>query len=457
MRNEAVACVCALVLIAGCNQSTTLPDDAASGMDGGAGTDTGVRVDGGGDVGSAGDTGGAIDVGTDASAAPDAGDVDASLPFGCDPTTGVDCDADYVGRCTPACAATECCSPQHGTFTCVARNADGTCPLPDIFVDETRIEGQYAVEYAYFAADDCAIAEGCVDAPGLRRLLRWDTWTPNQGEADMFLGRTPARGVSSGPYVWSACHMHHHFETYADYQLLRGDGSEAAHGHKQAFCLLDYHHYPCGGAGEPTCRYPDPAAVYTCGNQGIERDWQDVYERNLDCQWIDVTDVAPGDYTLHIALNTHHLIPESDYANNDAFVSVTIPVPPPDNDVTMACAMPTSGPDRDCGLTRSSDPGVGTCTPGASVTVGCSAACGLGSCSGDTVLRVCDTSHDPTCTARQALATNDDSGCPTTSGRCRRGDCCSQVTFTCPASGTYAAFWGAYDSGGTATCTLAAM
>jgi len=134
-------------------------------------------------------------------------------------------------------------------------------------------------------------------------------------------------------------------------------------------------------------------------------------------------------------------------------VHIADPVP---TDITMACAARTSGADRECGWTRASDPGIGTCTPGANVTLGCSAGCGLGMCTGDTVLRVCDSSHDPTCNAMVEIAQNDDSGCPGT-GRCgASGDCCSQVMFTCPASGTYSAFWGPYTTGTAATCTLAA-
>jgi hypothetical protein len=450
MRTSLLSSSLVLVLaLSGC-PSAPAPTDSATGMDAGSTPDTGGSP--------------VIDSGHDAASPmrPDT-NVDGGVAPGCDPTLGIECDGDWDGRCTPACTTDQCCSPQHGAFACVARNADGSCPLGDLFIDQRWIDGTrgtYEVSYRTFAADACEIMEGCVDAPGTRRLLRWDTYTPNQGMADMFLGITPARGVSSGPFEWSACHGHHHFTSYAHYDLVAGDGSVAATGHKQAFCLEDYYVYPCGGTGEPRCVGEPPTAVYNCGNQGIQMGWQDSYwgtgSNPLPCQWIDITDVPAGDYTLNIDINTEHILAESDYSNNHLEISVTIPAPPPDNDVTMACSTRTSGADRDCGLTRSSDPGVGTCTPGASVTLGCSTGCGLGSCTGDTVLRVCDGSHDPTCTAREAIAQNDDSGCPGT-GRCgSSGDCCSQVTFTCPASGTYAAFWGAYTSGDTATCTLAA-
>lgn len=388
----------------------------------------------------------------------DAGPSDAGSPVdggmvvseGCNPDIGIECDGDWEGRCTPACAAGECCAPQSGTFQCAPRNAAGECPAADLFVDATRITDQYTIEYQYFPEDDCALVEHCVGGPGIRRLLRFDTWTPNQGDADMYLGRTPATGTSSELFEWSTCpsHNHHHFNSYAAYELLDGAGTVAAEGHKQAFCLLDYYHYPCEGG-----RCDGTGAVYGCGFQGIQRGWQDVYGDHLDCQWVDVTDVPAGDYELHIQINTQHILLESNYDNNEITVPVTISAPPPDVDITLPCAAGTTGAGRDCGYTRSTATGIGTCTAGTSVTLGCSNECGIGTCSGDTVLRVCDASHDPTCTTRWALATNDDSGCGT--GTCSGRDCCSRLTFECPPSGSYVVFTGAFNVDEAATCGVA--
>ena len=62
-------------------------------------------------------------------------------------------------------------------------------------------------------------------------------------------------------------------------------------GAKQAFCLLDVQQYVPGS----------PPARYNCGFQGITAGWADIYTSGLDCQWIDVTGVAEGDYTLELA------------------------------------------------------------------------------------------------------------------------------------------------------------
>ncbi len=77
-----------------------------------------------------------------------------------------------------------------------------------------------------------------------------------------------------------------------------------------------------------------------------------------------------------------------------------------------------------------------SCSPGMDITVACGVD-GLGSCSGDPILTICDGSMatDPlTCTDSSApgyIDRNDDAG----SGADRL---CSSVTVTCPASGSIA-------------------
>ena len=42
---------------------------------------------------------------------------------------------------------------------------------------------------------------------------------------------------------------------------------------------------------------------YGCGNMGISSGCGDIYDASLDCQWIDVTNVPAGDYTLVVRVN----------------------------------------------------------------------------------------------------------------------------------------------------------
>ncbi len=192
-------------------------------------------------------------------------------------------------------------------------------PCPDLTIDGARLQSSAFVSERDFSASDCAIFEGCVVAPGHRKLLRFDTATPNIGTADLVLGPP---STANACFEYSSCHNHYHFTNYAKYVLYAADGTTVvATGHKQAFCLEDMN--AVAGVDAPV-----PSTFFNCSNQGLHRGYQDVYGSYLDCQWVDVTDVPPGSYTLSVTVNFAHVISELDYANNEVRVPVTIAGPP---------------------------------------------------------------------------------------------------------------------------------
>lgn len=105
---------------------------------------------------------------------------------------------------------------------------------------------------------------------------------------------------------------------FFSYELLNPDGSLAAPGKKQAWCSEDSAPFP-----ESTAPSRGPAR-YSCDYQGISVGWMDIYESSIDCQWIDVTDVVPGVYTLRVAVNEDRSIEETNYDNNVKEMDVTI-------------------------------------------------------------------------------------------------------------------------------------
>lgn len=63
---------------------------------------------------------------------------------------------------------------------------------------------------------------------------------------------------------------------------------------------------------------------FDCVHQGIGEGWSDLYHKWLDCQWIDVTDVPNGDYTLSLTVNENRVFREVSYENNNAMLPVTV-------------------------------------------------------------------------------------------------------------------------------------
>jgi len=139
------------------------------------------------------------------------------------------------------------------------------------------------------SADECYINEGCLQGFGNREIVRFSTHIKNIGTEDYFIGQP---GVELDQFEWDVCHNHWHYEGYAEYVLYDGDGIEMPQiGFKNGFCVLDLE---CSDGG---------TAKYTCGNMGISAQCGDIYSSGLSCQWVDITDVPAGSYTLMCRTN----------------------------------------------------------------------------------------------------------------------------------------------------------
>lgn len=190
--------------------------------------------------------------------------------------------------------------------------------LPDLLVDGAAAASSLEITHQIFAAEACEVADGCIGAPGDRRLLRFDGVVENLGTADLVLG-----DPTNSPYfVYSECHRHYHLKGLLTSELVDpATGEVVAVGQtgrvvslKEGFCVKDVDQV----AGD----FP---GKYDCSNQGLTPGWSDVYTRDLSCQWLDVTGVPGGSYALRLTVNAAHELPESSYGNNSALIPVSLP------------------------------------------------------------------------------------------------------------------------------------
>jgi len=198
-------------------------------------------------------------------------------------------------------------------------------PLPDLEPDRATLESSVALDLLAFQPGHCVLlpADLCVGGPGSRKLLRFSVLARNNGPGDLIVG-APAQ--SPDMFEFSECHGHFHFESFARYELRASDGTLVATGHKQSFCVEDTERIaddaPLERKYSCTLGSPTPDAI-----QGVQAGWGDLYPSTLDCQWVDVTDVPPGDYQLHVFLNDAAVLPETTYLNNETSIPVSIPGP----------------------------------------------------------------------------------------------------------------------------------
>ena len=181
---------------------------------------------------------------------------------------------------------------------CIYPN-DPDCPAgPDLIVIPEQAKATMFIDYedlSYWDEFECFIEEGCVSGYGTRELLKFDTKIANIGDQDYFIGNIPLKEDLVYPWEWSPCHNHAHFGGFMEYVMFDEQGMEIPFGAKQGFCLLD-----------SECDLG--IKKYSCGYQGISAGCSDTYpvsqgQSEWECQWLDVTSLTPGIYTLVLRAN----------------------------------------------------------------------------------------------------------------------------------------------------------
>ncbi|XP_063811373.1 protein-lysine 6-oxidase-like [Pseudophryne corroboree] len=183
--------------------------------------------------------------------------------------------------------------------------------LPDLVPDALFIQSATYIQRVPLYSLLCAAEENClarsayspdVSDVSFRVLLRFPQRVKNRGTAD-FLPVKPRQ-----TWEWHSCHQHYHsMDSFSHYDLLDAvSHRKVAEGHKASFCLED-----------TTCD-PGVRRRYACTahTQGLSPGCYDTYHANIDCQWIDITDVPPGKYILKVSVNPNFQVMESDFTNN---------------------------------------------------------------------------------------------------------------------------------------------
>ncbi|XP_028298216.1 lysyl oxidase homolog 1 [Gouania willdenowi] len=183
--------------------------------------------------------------------------------------------------------------------------------LPDLVPDPNYVQASTYIQRAHMYSLRCAAEEKCLSSSAytsettdyeVRVLLRFPQRVKNKGTAD-FMPNRPRH-----TWEWHSCHQHYHsMDEFSHYDLLEvSTGRKVAEGHKASFCLED-----------TTCDFGHlKRYACTAHTQGLSPGCYDTYNADIDCQWIDITDIQPGNYILKLQVNPKFLVLESDFTNN---------------------------------------------------------------------------------------------------------------------------------------------
>jgi hypothetical protein len=198
----------------------------------------------------------------------------------------------------------------------------------------------------------------------------------NVGAADLLLG-DPARTPG---FTTSSCDGQAYLESFVRYQLFDANGTLRAESRVPALC-------------QPPPTESDFSAPFSCEFLGLWSGYSQTYSaeilipelsgmgvlyyRERACQWLDVTDLPPGDYVLRTTVDPEGVLQERNLANNTP-PDLTVVIPAL-GDPTVSCGTPPNplfGVDynRECGWELAGfmrEQEYATCTPGELVAFAC--------------------------------------------------------------------------------------
>ena len=189
----------------------------------------------------------------------------------------------------------------------------GNALLPDLIIVAADAAATVKVVDETIAPDACPLLDGCVATAGAHRFLKFSATMANIGVGDLDVG-SPEEDPEW--FAWSECYQHwEYLGGFETFRLRDPTGAVVAVQQKRAFCLMDDDDY-LGVGGLPQTN---------CAHQGLTAGWADTYASGSDCQWIDVSGIEAGDYTLEIEANPAGSFLESDTENDIVSLPVTLP------------------------------------------------------------------------------------------------------------------------------------
>lgn len=168
---------------------------------------------------------------------------------------------------------TQCEYPPVGQF----------CDGPDLAPGYTTLVNSLQINN-HHNAQSCEVAEGCILGTGERQLLYYGVTIWNYGNQPYYPG-TPTNNPDA--YEWAECHGHFHYMGFAESYLYDENFQQIDFARKTSYAIVNT---GCLPGVTPN----GPALAPGCA---------DTYPAGYACQWVDITNITPGNYILVLRVN----------------------------------------------------------------------------------------------------------------------------------------------------------
>lgn len=208
-------------------------------------------------------------------------------------------------------------------------------PYTEVFSDSSLgVKDRYLMRFWGFVVN---VGEGPLDVAGNPRAGT----VRQRGSATGGASATDWTTIGDPPVIYESAdgHNHFHLKNATAYSLRNGSGAFVAPAQKTGFCLYDSYEVVDRGAAEfyrddgpngrviDFCAQGKPNATWL--RMGTSAGWRDDYNPTLAFQWVDISNVAPGNYRLQSEADPDDEINEGGGSreNNPAngYTSATVP------------------------------------------------------------------------------------------------------------------------------------
>ncbi len=190
----------------------------------------------------------------------------------------------------------------------------------DLWVDPASIHA--GVQVRQFSVGSSEVLDYCVPV-GTRRVLAVDFDLVNRGKEDLYLGED---------YL-SPWNVYSHRELWTRFtgfwRIMVRDKANTV------VAMVEPAMVPSLSGTRPAFPWASTTRRFNFNSQGLRGGWIQTVQSHWACQYVDITGVPPGDYSVEVIADPWDRIPETDESNNSVSFPITLEAPcttPPPND-----------------------------------------------------------------------------------------------------------------------------